>query len=90
MYRDRKLLAGFLNIFYEFDPSTLIWTDLSENCAGDPVPAREKMGFTSMNERLVIFGGSNSTSKCMSFIDTIKNTRTDKILLNHGLNLFDC
>ena len=64
MYRDRNLLAGFLNIFYEFNPSTLIWTDLSENCAGDAVPARTKMGFTTMNERLVIFGGSNSTSTC--------------------------
>ena len=42
-----------------------------------------------MNERLVIFGGYNSTSKCMGFNRFNHTCLNDQILLNYSLNQFD-
>jgi hypothetical protein len=50
--------ASSLNEFFSFDLETLSWSDLNANLVkGEPPLQRTSPGFTSMNDKLFIFGG---------------------------------
>ena len=54
------VLPGYLNDFYHFSPTALVWVQINETNVRDTRPsARGDFGFCSINETLFVLGGSN-------------------------------
>jgi hypothetical protein len=50
--------AAYTNDFHVYNPATMTWFDLSGHTLGTPPTARYKHGFSSMEGKLYVHGGS--------------------------------
>lgn len=69
-----------LNDLYRLDPSTLTWTELTQTVQGTPPKPRGGHGFTALNGRLYVFGGTKgidfgTMSDRESFVHSISSHR---------------
>ena len=55
------VLAGGFNDFMQFDPTSLIWTDLAGQYKGIGPTARWSFGLTCANSKLYLYGGYSSS-----------------------------
>ena len=55
-------VAGPAGDLHVFDPETLLWNDLS-SAYGNVPPSRSSCGLVAVNDRLILFGGMQSSGR---------------------------